>query len=118
MAQQKLEALIVGKGNMLSSTGSTTVIAGSNQIDFYSSVVAYDAENIVEYSGKIYRSLTNTNTNNQPDISPTDWEVYLTSVQDGMLAVAVAGINSDLRMRINGAWTSAIGKPQSASLVD
>lgn len=41
----------------------------------WSSLTTYAAGNRVNYGSLNYTSLTSSNTGNQPDISPTDWEV-------------------------------------------
>jgi hypothetical protein len=46
---------------------------------------AYNRGNVVGYDGQVYRSLTIANLNNQPDSSPSDWELIdaLEWVNDG-----------------------------------
>ena len=51
------------------------ILWASNEFSNYDSGETYDKEKIVKYSGSYYKSLRLTNSNNQPDISPTYWRV-------------------------------------------
>lgn len=118
MARQKLDGILLGKGSMISNGTSSQVLASATPVETWSSATAYIIDSVVEYSGRIYRSLVNPNTNNQPDVSPTQWEVYSTYVQDGDLAVVVGGLLSDVQVRNSGQWRSLLGVPITVTLAD
>lgn len=42
----------------------------------WDSATTYYIDNFCSYNGIIYKSLTDINLNNQPDVSPANWEVY------------------------------------------
>lgn len=44
--------------------------------DIWSNVAVYNTDDLVFYSGKVYRSLQNGNINQQPDTTPAFWEMY------------------------------------------
>lgn len=54
------------------SAGDVVSISGST-LTAYVGATTYAINDIVSYGGVVYQSLSNSNTGNQPDISPTKW---------------------------------------------
>ena len=48
----------------------------ANTVPTYNATVVYMVDNMIEYNGILYKSLTDNNTNNQPDTALTEWEEY------------------------------------------
>lgn len=97
----------------LTGTGSGPVVPPS--ITEWSPTVTYSVGEFVTYNGELYRSSVAGNLNNQPDVSPTEWEVYTaTSVEfyddftppaDSQTIFTLSNLPTDVlqtRMFING----------------
>jgi hypothetical protein len=118
MATKKLDTLVIGKGNLQSNATSTEIFASSYPLAQWNSGVSYGVDACAESSGVIYRSLTSGNIGNTPASSPSSWEVLIQVAQDGMIAVIVAGIISDIQIRVNGLWQGVLGQPQQITLAN
>lgn len=116
MAIEKVDVLIVGKGDQTSNTTSAHVFTSNNVVATWDSGTSYSTGNCVEYLGNAYRSLANSNLNNTPSTSPSQWEVVYLGVKDGDFALQVAGANSDLLIRKNAVWVSLLNAQLTASI--
>ncbi len=118
MAKQKIDVLSVGRGSLQDNTNSIVSFSANNMVGTWSGANVYAQYNIVEYSGKVYRSKVAGNTANQPDISPNQWETLYNDVKDGDIAFVYNGATSTVLQRAAGAWNSLNGVPVSVALVD
>jgi hypothetical protein len=118
MAKQKIDLLILGKGAINANTTSSQQFTSTVPMDTWSASTSYPVDGAVEYSGRYYRSLQTGNLNNQPDVSPTYWEVLSVEVRDGDVVTIVAGILSDIMVRNNGRWVSLLNVPVTVALAD
>lgn len=118
MAKQKIDGLILGKGAINANTTSSQQFSSTSPMGTWLMATPYPLDAMVEYSGKYYRSLSAGNTGNQPDTSPTFWEIFSNEVRDGDVAIIVAGVLSDIMVRNNTRWISLVGIPIFASLND
>jgi hypothetical protein len=118
MGTQKTDVLVVGKGAINSNTGSSHVFTSNVPVTTYSGSATYSAGNVVEYSGGVWRSLQGSNTGNTPISGSAYWELVYPGVQDGDIAIVVAGPASDLMIRQAGAWVpiSSTSAPSTAVL--
>lgn len=117
MANQKIDTLTLGKGQMNSTTSSAQIFASTSPVSFWNASVSYNVEACVEHSGKIWRSLVNSNVGNVP-ASGAQWELILKNVKDGDACFVIAGAFSDLLIRANGLWQSLGAKPYIVALND
>lgn len=118
MATQKFDGLLIGKGAINQNTTSTRLLASSATMDFWFISYAYPLDCVVEYSGSYYRSLVGANLGNQPNTSPSQWEILAIGSKDGDMVSVVNGTISDLMIRTNSRWVSLVGLPISATLAD
>ena len=118
MALTKIDVLAIGRGSLTDNSNAAIVISANNLIALWSSSTTYAQYNVVEYSGKMYRSKVGSNLNNQPDISPNQFEVLYVAPKDGDLAVIINGGTSSIVQRSGNAWAALSGTPLSVSLVD
>lgn len=115
MAKSKDEVLLVGPGDIRTNTDSAAIFASTTPLALWSSVTAYAVDNVVEYSGNLYRA-AQAGTNHTPSTSPTYWVLIHTGVKDGDIACVVAGFLSDLNIRQAGVWVSILNVPVTVSL--
>jgi hypothetical protein len=54
----------------------------------YDTGTTYYTNSIVQYNGVLYQSLIDTNLNNEPDTSPSDWQCISSSIYGGTVASA------------------------------
>lgn len=118
MANQKLDVITIGKGANNSNATSSRIFTSSMTMSAWSVSTSYIIDGCAEYGGHIYRSLTNANLNNQPDISPNDWEIILKNTQNGDVCHVSDITNADIQMRQLGTWISVYRVPQTVNLVD
>lgn len=118
MGQSKVDVLAVGRGPISDNSTAAIVISTNNIIGLWSSATTYSQYNVVEYSGRIYRSKINSNTNNQPDISPNQYEVLYNTPRDGDIAIVAMGPGSGLWQRNNSIWSPITPSPFTVNLVD
>lgn len=72
----------------------------------WSEPIIYSVDNIVNFNGKFYQSLTNSNQGNQPDISPTTWEEIRFI---GVYNVNISYSIGDVVQTVNGSlWRSVV----------
>ena len=118
MALEKIDVLALGRGNLTDNSNAAIVFSANNFVALWDSGVTYAQYNVVEYSGKVYRSKVASNLANQPDTSPNQWETLYIGVKDGDIAYVVAGNASDVIQRIGGIWRDLGGAPVTVALVD
>ena len=118
MANQKNEVLSIGTGAINSNTSTARVFASSVTMGTWSSTTSYPIEAAVEYSGAIYKSLSAGNLNNTPSATSSLWQLIATSVHDGDTCHVIAGYLSDIQIRSNGTWLSALNLPFNVSLAN
>lgn len=118
MAIQKFDGLLIGKGDLRSNGSSVRQFASSAPIDSYSALLAYPLDAMVEYSGSYYRSLVAGNLGNTPNTSSSSWEIYSQDAKDGDVGFVIAGVFSDIMIRVNSRWISILNLPLSVSLQD
>lgn len=118
MAKQKIDVLSIGRGGLQDNTNAIHSFSANNLVALWSNLTSYAQYNVVEYSGKVYRSKVAGNLGNQPDTSPNQWETLYNDVKDGDLAFVYNGINSTVLQRASGIWTSVGGTPVAVALVD
>lgn len=116
MSIQKTEVLIVGSGAINDNPAAAHILSTTNVITAWSNVISYNVNNVVEFSGNAYRSTQNSNSGNTPSGTSTFWELLYTGVQDGDIALLVAGSNSDVLLRKGGIWLSAANTPLSVTI--
>ncbi len=118
MALEKIDVLALGRGNLTDNSNAAIGFSSNSPVDLWSAGPTYAQYNVVEYSGRVYRSKVAGNTANQPDISPNQWETLYIGVKDGDFAYVVNGANSAVQQRVAGAWTVLGDAPITVSLVD
>ena len=87
-----------------------------NSVEAWSSSETYNAEDLVTYSGNLYRSTQGSNTNNQPSGNTTDTTYWDFVGAYTSLSAAVAGNTSDITQInfIDSTSTSAIASQFSS----
>ena len=87
-----------------------------NSVEAWSSSETYNAEDLVTYSGNLYRSTQGSNTNNQPSGNTTDTSYWDFVGAYTSLSAAVAGNTSDITQInfIDSTSTSAIASQFSS----
>jgi hypothetical protein len=118
MAKNKIDVLSIGRGGLQDSTNAIHSFSANNMVALWSGANTYAQYNVVEYSGKVYRSKVAANIGNQPDISPNQWETLYSDVKDGDVAFVYSGSTSTTLQRANGLWASINGVPVAVTLVD
>jgi hypothetical protein len=118
MALEKIDVLALGRGNLTDNTNAIISFSSNNIVALWSSGTTYAQYNVVEYSGRVYRSKVVSNTANQPDISPNQWETLYIGVKDGDIAYVVNGANSSVLQRQAGLWRDLAGQPATVALID
>lgn len=118
MALEKIDVLALGRGNLTDNSNAAIGFSSNSPVDLWSSGVTYAQYNVIEYSGRVYRSKVASNLANQPDISPNQWETLYIGVKDGDFAFIVNGANSLIMQRVAGAWTGLGDSAIQVTLVD
>jgi hypothetical protein len=118
VALNKVDVLSIGRGSLVDNTNAAIVFTSNNPVITWSSLTNYAQYNCVEYASKVYRSKIAGNLNNQPNISPNQWEVLYSGTKDGDIAVVVAGSGSNLYQRVLGVWSALGGTPATIALND
>ena len=118
MAQQKLNVMALGPGGMTSNASTSRVFASPKPCRVWDVGVTYGANEVVESSGAVYRSIAVGNVGNTPASPSSFWGLEITGSQDGDVCIVVSGVQSSLQMRIGGTWTSISGQPLVIPLVD
>lgn len=104
MIQEELVNAVEGAGLTLSSAQDQLSTAIKTQ-HIYRASETYAVNDFTFYEGIPYRSLTASNTGNQPDISPSDWEVTGGGSGGGTQTLVD---NSDFEANTDG-WTVSNG---------
>ncbi len=120
MAMQKFEHLRLGPGNIQQRDGECELFVSKSEprngsivgLTPYASGNSYSIGNVVSYKTQYYASLTNLNTGNAPDVSPSQWS--LINGKDGDVWIKVPNVadyrlgGSDVEMYVknNGNWVS------------
>lgn len=118
MALEKIDVLALGRGNLTDNSNAAIAFSANNLVATWSGAEVYAQYNVVEYSGRMYRSKIAGNTANQPDTSPNEWETLYITPKDGDLAVVVASGSSTVLQRVNGVWNPLTPSPITVALVD
>lgn len=118
MALTKNDVLALGRGNLTNNSDAAIVFTSNNVVDVWSNAISYAQYNIVEYSGKVYRSKIASNLANQPDTSPNQWETLYNSPKDGDICFVVNGSASTILQRNGSAWGQISGSVISTALND
>lgn len=92
---KKRKKLRLVKGNTYNFIFSNFI---RESVPTYSISTAYDIGDIIDYSGDLYISLSNSNTGNDPTSSPSDWDSYnVLARKDFVLSVVKnSGESSDV----------------------
>ena len=118
MAQEKLNVMAVGPGNMTSPVATARLFASNLACAPYNPAATYAVNNVVEYSGNVFRSLQGSNVGNTPSSGSAYWHLELVGIQDGDVCFVVNGSYSSIQQRAGGLWGSVSGQPVSVALVD
>ena len=118
MATQKIDVLALGRSNLTDNSNAALIFSSNNVVALYDPSVTYAQYNVVEYSGRMYRSKVASNLGNTPLTSPSQWETMYIGVKDGDVAFVVNGAFSTVLQRVNGFWTDLSGQPATVALVD
>ena len=125
MSKQKVDGLLIGRGDLTSNARTSFIFASSYQLGPWFNNLAYPIEAVAEYSGKYWRVIAaglGSGPNPTPDTDPTHWEIHHPQIKDGDIAAIVPGTSpnpaSDTMIRNNGVWTSLIGLPILIVLAD
>jgi hypothetical protein len=118
MALTKVDSLSIGRGSLSDNTNAVICFTSNCPLALWDAFISYTQYNCVEYSGKVYRSKIVGNANNQPDISPSDWEVLYSGVKDGDVSFIIAASNSTVSQRVAGVWQAIGGVPVTVALTD
>lgn len=118
MALEKIDILALGRGNLTDNSNAAIVFSANNIVSTWDNSISYDQYNVVEYSGRVYRSKVALNVGNQPDISPSQWETMYVGVKDGDVAMVIDGASSTILQRAGGLWRDLAGNPATVALVD
>jgi hypothetical protein len=114
----KFDVLALGRGALTDNSNAIIAISSNNVVGTWSSSTTYAQYNVVEYSGKVYRSKIPANLNNQPDTSPSQWEVLYSGPKDGDVSFAILGSQSTIFQRQGGAWRDLVGQSVAVPLTD
>ncbi len=118
MALEKIDVLALGRGNLTDNSNAAIAFSTNNTMAGWDIGTTYAQYNVVEYSGRVYRSKIASNTGNQPDTSPNQWETLYVGVKDGDIAFVVNGSASMVQQRVSGAWTVLGDSPATLTLTD
>lgn len=118
MALEKIDVLALGRGNLTDNSNAAIAFSANNTVALWAIGITYAQYNIVEYSGRVYRSKVASNLGNQPDTSPSQWETLYLGVKDGDVAFVINGGASTILQRAGGVWTDLGSAPATVALVD
>lgn len=118
MALEKIDVLALGRGNLTDNSNAAIAFSANNTVALWSIGITYAQYNIVEYSGRVYRSKVASNLANQPDTSPSQWETLYLGVKDGDIAFVINGGASTILQRAGGVWSDLGSAPATIALVD
>lgn len=118
MALEKIDVLALGRGNLTDNSNAAVAFSSNNAVALWSSGITYAQYNVVEYSGRVYRSKVASNLANQPDTSPSQWETLYLGVKDGDVAFVINGGASTILQRAGGVWGDLGNAPATVALVD
>lgn len=118
MALQKIDTLALGRGSLTDNSNAAIIFSSNNMVASWSNSDTYSQYNVVEYSGRVYRSKVNSNLNLQPDTNPNSWETLYIGPKDGDAAFVISGANSTVILRANGVWSPLAGQPITIALTD
>ena len=118
MAIQKNDAIAIGRGNINQNSESPVIFAANNTPETWLISITYAQYNVVEHSGKIYRSKIAGNTGNTPFSSPSQWETYVNQIKDSDVCIVASGANSSMYQRIAGIWGAVGSATLTMSLND
>lgn len=119
MAIQKVESLLIGRGDLLNNTKSSFVFSSSYPLATWDANIPYPIEAVVEYNSKYWRAITSGigyGPNPTPDIDTSNWALLSNSPKDGDIAYIVAGFSSDVNLRQNSVWVSLSNTPISGTI--
>lgn len=105
LALQKIDVLALGRGNLTDNSGAVIMFTANNLVGIWAGGTTYAQYNVVEYSGRVFRSKIAGNLGNQPDVSPNEWETLYVGPKDGDVAIILDGANSSISQRISSNWT-------------
>lgn len=103
MALQKTEALSLGTGSLLDHSKSIVAFSSPNEIAIWSSSAIYQANETVEYSNTIWRSVT-TNTSSTPTDTNPNWQIIYKNCKDGDVCFVFNGLTSNIMQRAGSVW--------------
>lgn len=118
MALEKIDVLALGRGNLTDNSNAIIAFSSNNIVALWDIGTSYSQYNVIEYSGRVYRSKINANLANQPDTSPNQWETLYIGVKDGDVAFVIQGATSTILQRAGGVWVDLGRTPIAISLVD
>jgi hypothetical protein len=118
MAINKFDVLALGRGQLADNTWAAIVFTSNNLVEFWDIGKSYNQYNVVEHSGRVYRSKVGSNIANSPDLSPNQWETLYVGPKDGDAAFVIDGAMSTLCQRANGIWAPINGQPLTVLLND
>jgi hypothetical protein len=116
MALNKFDVLGLGRGTLSDNANTAILFTSNNLVNNWDTGATYAQYNVVEYSGRIYRSKINSNLAFQPDINPNSWETLYVGPKDGDVNFVVNGGNSTILQRLGGIWSSLAAQEVSLSL--
>lgn len=104
MALNKIDVLSLGRGSLKDNDNAIIAFSANNIVADWSAATTYAQYNIVEHSGKVYRSKVASNLANDPTSSPSQWETLYSNVKDGDICFVISGADSTILQRANGTW--------------
>jgi hypothetical protein len=118
MALQKSDVFAIGRGSLTDNSNAAILYTANNLVGTWDSGTTYSQYNVVEFSGRVYRSKVNSNLNLQPSTNPNSWETLYIGPKDGDVAFVILGSSSTILQRGNGLWAPLAGQPLTVSLND
>jgi hypothetical protein len=118
LALNKIDVISLGRGNLTDNSNAAIMFSANNLVSTWTAITTYAQYNVVEYSGKVYRSKVASNLNLQPDTNPNSWEVLYSSPKDGDVAFIINGASSQILQRKGTVWSDITGQPLTISLTD
>jgi hypothetical protein len=118
MALEKFDVLALGRGHLTDNSNAAIVFSANNFVNTWVNSTTYAQYNVVEYSGRMYRSKIAGNIGNQPDISPNQFEVLYINPKDGDVCIVVSGTSSTMLQRSGSSWGIVSDQPAIISLTD
>ena len=117
MAVTKNDVLVLGRGFLNDNSQGAVIFTANNIVAYWDSSYTYSQYNVVEYAGSVYRSKINSNTTNEPDVSPSAWEVLYNGTKDGDFAFII-GTGATILQRESGFWVVFGNHPAAAAFYD